>query len=262
MNEAALLAARRGKKEITMSELEEAIDRVVAGPERRSRVISEREKRVIAYHESGHALVGHALPNADPVHKVSIIPRGRALGYTLSLPTEDRFLVTRSELIDMLAMLLGGRVAEELVFEDPTTGAQDDIDRATKIARQMITEYGMSEKLGPLSLGQKHDQPFLGRDFAAHPDYSDNIAFEIDKEIRRLIDEAHDEAKEILEQHRDVLDKIVDKLLEKETVEKDELVQILKPVQKRPVRNLNGQRRTTSPVVARAARRPPRRNSK
>ncbi|MBI4730314.1 MAG: ATP-dependent metallopeptidase FtsH/Yme1/Tma family protein [Acidobacteria bacterium] len=242
LNEAALLTARRGKPEITMAELEEAIDRVVAGPERKSRVISEKEKRIIAYHESGHALVGHALPNADPVHKVSIIPRGMALGYTLSLPTEDRFLVTRSELIDELAQLLGGRTAEELVFEDPTTGAQNDITRATKIARQMVTEYGMSERLGPLTLGQKQELVFLGRDLSSTPDYSDHIAFEIDKEIRRLIDEAHDEAVEILVQYRPDLDRIVERLLEKETIEKEELMELLASVAKRAPRGTNGQR--------------------
>jgi cell division protease FtsH len=243
MNEAALLSARTGKKEIGMHELEEAIDRVVAGPERKSRVISDKEKRVIAYHEAGHALVGHALPNADPVHKISIIPRGRALGYTLSLPTEDKFLVTRSEMVDELAMFLGGRVAEELVFDDPTTGAQDDIDRATKMARQMVTEYGMSDKLGPLTLGQKQEQVFLGRDFSSHQDYSDTIAFEIDKEIRRLIDEAHEEALLIITQYRTSLDAIVDALLEKETVEKEELMKLLSPVKKRPARSPNGRAR-------------------
>jgi cell division protease FtsH len=251
MNEAALLTARGGKKEIGMHELEESIDRVVAGPERKSRVISDKEKRVIAYHEAGHALVGHALPNADPVHKISIIPRGRALGYTLSLPTEDKFLVTRSEMIDDLAMFLGGRVAEELVYDDPTTGAQDDIDRATKMARQMVTEYGMSDKLGPLTLGQKTEQVFLGRDFASHPDYSDNIAFEIDKEIRRLIDEAHAEALEILTQYRPTLDAIVDALLERETVEKKELMELLSPVKKRPSRSPNGKARGGLPAPAR-----------
>jgi cell division protease FtsH len=250
-NEAALLAARHGKKEITMFELEEAIDRVVAGPERKSRVISEKEKRIIAYHEAGHAVVGHALPNADPVHKISIIPRGRALGYTLSLPTEDRFLVTRGELVDQLAMLLGGRVAEEMVFQDPTTGAQDDIARATKVARQMITEYGMSDKLGPLALGHSQDQVFLGRDFASHPDYSDSIAFEIDKEIRRLVDESHKEAWAILTQHRATVDKIVEALLEKETIEKDQLQALLKPVGKRAVRSMwNGQRRVGASALA------------
>ena len=259
MNEAALLTARFGKKDIGMHELEESIDRVVAGPERKSRVISDKEKKVIAYHEAGHALVGHALPNADPVHKISIIPRGRALGYTLSLPTEDKFLVTRSEMIDDLAMFLGGRVAEELVFDDPTTGAQDDIDRATKMARQMVTEYGMSEKLGALTLGQKQEQVFLGRDFASHPDYSDHIAFEIDKEIRRLIDEAHAEAMEILTQYRPTLDAIVDALIEKETVEKSHLMELLAPVKKRPARSPNGKVRGGVPS---AARRSVKRNGK
>ncbi len=242
MNEGALLSARGAKTDIGMHELEESIDRVIAGPERKSRVISEKEKRVIAYHEAGHALVGHALPNADPVHKISIISRGRALGYTLSLPTEDRFLVTRQELIDQLAMLLGGRVAEEMVFEDPTTGAGDDISRATKIARQMVTEYGMSDKLGPLTLGQKQQEVFLGRDFQTHQDYSDSIAFEVDKEIRRLIDEAHGEAWEILAEYRAVMDKVVQVLLDKETVEKEELVDLLKPVKKRAPRSFNGSR--------------------
>jgi len=261
MNEGALLTARRGKKTITMDELEEAIDRVVAGPERKSRVISDKEKRVIAYHEAGHALVGHALPNADPVHKISIIPRGRALGYTLSLPTEDKFLVTRSEMIDDLAMFLGGRVAEELVFDDPTTGAQDDIDRATKMARQMVTEYGMSEKLGPLTLGQKQEQVFLGRDFASHPDYSDHIAFEIDKEIRRLVDEAHAEAMEILTLYRPTLDAIVEALLEKETVEKKELTELLSPVKKRPSRSPNG-KVSRSGIASPTGRRSVKRNGK
>ncbi|MHB8513070.1 MAG: ATP-dependent zinc metalloprotease FtsH [Actinomycetota bacterium] len=240
MNEAALLSARKGNKMISMVEMEEAIDRVIAGPERKSRVISEKEKRIIAYHEGGHTIVGHALPNADPVHKVSIIPRGRALGWTLSLPTEDRFMVSRAELIDELAMFLGGRVSEELVFEDPTTGAQDDISRATKIARQMVTEYGMSERLGPLTLGNKQSEVFLGRDISSTPDYSDSIAFEIDKEVRRLMDEAYMEAKEILVENRKTLDNLVNALLEKETIEKEELTQILTPVRKRVARVLKG----------------------
>ena len=176
MNEAALLSARHDLKLIGLPQLEEAIDRVMAGPERRSRLISEREKRVIAYHEGGHALVAHALPNTDPVHKISIIPRGRALGYTLTLPTEDKFLVTRSELVDELAMLLGGRTAEELIFADPTTGAQNDIDRATTIARQMVTEFGMSDALGPMRFGHPQGEVFLGRDFTSTPDYSDEVA--------------------------------------------------------------------------------------
>ncbi|TMK83889.1 MAG: ATP-dependent zinc metalloprotease FtsH, partial [Actinobacteria bacterium] len=236
INEGALLTARRGKSAVTMVELEEAIDRVVAGPERRTRLISEREKKVIAYHEGGHALVAYLLPNADPVHKISVIPRGRALGYTLTLPLEDKFLVTRAELIDELAMLLGGRVAEELTFGDITTGAQNDLDRATKISRQMVTEYGMSDRLGPLTLGQKQDQVFLGRDFASHPDYSDQVAFEIDSEIRVLIDEAHDEALEILTEHRQSLDRIAAALMEKETIEKEQLVALLEGLEKRPQR--------------------------
>ena len=236
VNEAALLAARFSRHEIGMAELEEAIDRVLAGPERRSRVISEKEKKVIAYHEAGHALVSHALPNADPVHKVSIVSRGRALGYTLTLPTEDRFLVTRSELIDELAMLLGGRCAEEIVFDEPTTGAQDDIQRCTRIAKQMVTEFGMSD-LGPLALGQNESQPFLGRDFGHVQDYSDVVAAKIDGEVRRLVEEAHDEAREILTKYRDKLDLMVEKLLEKEALEKEEVAEILAEVAKQSPSN-------------------------
>ncbi len=250
INEGALLTARRGKPAITMLELEEAIDRVVAGPERRTRLISEREKKIIAYHEGGHALVAYLLPNADPVHKISVIPRGRALGYTLTLPTEDKFLVAREELIDELAMLLGGRVAEELMFGDITTGAQNDLDRATKIARQMVTEYGMSDRLGPLTLGQKSGEVFLGRDFASHPDYSDQVAFEIDSEIRALIDQAHDEALEILTEHRERLDRIAGALIEKETVEKEDLITLLDGLEKRPQRT-DGQQAGAAAAVAR-----------
>ncbi|MCL6471302.1 MAG: ATP-dependent zinc metalloprotease FtsH [Firmicutes bacterium] len=227
VNEAALLAARHGKKEIDMLELEESIDRVVAGPERKTRLISDKEKEIIAYHEGGHALVAHTLENTDPVHKISIIPRGRALGYTLQLPTEDRFLVSKTELTSNLAVFLGGRVAEEMVFGDVTTGAHNDLERATKIARQMVCEYGMSEKLGPLTLGQKQDQVFLGRDFASHPDYSPEIAYEIDKEIRRMVDEAFKRAKQILTEKRAVLDNIAKALIERETLEKEELQRIL-----------------------------------
>ncbi|MFL5799348.1 MAG: ATP-dependent zinc metalloprotease FtsH [Actinomycetota bacterium] len=236
INEAALLAARRSKRAITMSEVDEAIDRVLAGPERRTRIISDREKRIIAFHEGGHALVAYLLPNADPVHKITIIPRGRALGYTMTLPMEDKFLVTREEFIDELAMLLGGRVSEEIVFGDITTGAQNDLERATQIARQMVTEYGMSDLLGPLMLGQKQHEVFLGRDLSAQPDYSPQVAFEIDSEIRRLIDEAHDEALEILTDHRQHLDKLAEVLIERETIDKDELVAILEGLIKRPQR--------------------------
>ncbi len=236
INEAALLAARFNRTEIGMFELEEAIDRVLAGPQRRSRVISEKEKKVIAYHEAGHALVSHALPHADPVHKVSIVSRGRALGYTLTLPTEDKFLVTRSELIDELAMLLGGRVAEELVFDEPTTGAQDDIQRCTRIAKQMVMQFGMSD-LGPLALGETESQPFLGRDLGHVKDYSDTVAAKIDEEVRRLVEEAHDEAREILTKYRDKLDTMVDKLIEKESLEKDEVQEILAEVAKQSPSN-------------------------
>lgn len=236
INEAALLSARRAKKEITMDEVEEAIDRVIAGPQRRSRLISEHEKKVIAYHESGHALVSWALPNADPVHKVSIISRGRALGYTLNLPVEDRFLESRSALIDKLAMLLGGRVAEEIVFHDPTTGASNDLERVSKMARQMVCEYGMSERLGPMAFGDKVDQPFLGRDISHQPDYSEQVASEIDEEIRRLVDEAHQEAWEICSTYRAQLDAMVEALIENETIEQSDVEKILTDVPKRASR--------------------------
>jgi cell division protease FtsH len=236
INEAALLAARSGSKEISMAALEDAIDRVIGGPERKTRLMGEQEKRTIAYHEGGHTIVGHALPHADPVHKVSIIPRGQALGWTLSLPTEDKYLVSRGELIDQLAMMLGGRVAEELTIGDFTTGASNDISKATATARDMVTQYGMSAKLGPIKLGQNDGQPFLGRDFGHQPDYSSEIAIEIDREIRALIDEAHDEALEILVHNGDVLEELADALIEQETVEKDELTAILDKVRARPSR--------------------------
>ena len=238
INEAALLAARGGSKEISMAALEGAIDRVIGGPERKTRLMGEQEKRTIAYHEGGHTIVGHALPHADPVHKVSIIPRGQALGWTLSLPTEDKYLVSRGELIDQLAMMLGGRVAEELTIGDFTTGASNDIAKATATARDMVTQYGMSTKLGPIKLGQSDGQPFLGRDFGHQPDYSTEIAVEIDREIRALIDEAHDEALEILVHNRDVLEELADALIARETVEKEELAAILAKVRARPSRAL------------------------
>jgi cell division protease FtsH len=238
INEAALISARGGSKEVSMASLEAAIDRVIGGPERKTRLMGEEEKRTIAYHEGGHTIVGHALPHADPVHKVSIIPRGQALGWTLSLPTEDKYLVSRGELIDQLAMMLGGRVAEELTIGDFTTGASNDIAKATATARDMVTQYGMSVKLGPIKLGQNESQPFLGRDFGHQPDYSHEIAVEIDSEIRALIDEAHDEALEILVLNRDILEELADALIEKETVEKDELQAILDKVRVRPSRAL------------------------
>ncbi|MBU4301670.1 MAG: ATP-dependent zinc metalloprotease FtsH [Actinobacteria bacterium] len=227
VNEGALLSARHGKKTIDMIELEEAIDRVIAGPEKKARLISDREKEMIAFHEAGHALVAHTLPNADPVHKISIIPRGRSLGYTLTLPVEDKYLVTKSELVEELAMLLGGRVAEEIVFSEITTGDQNDIERATKVARQMVMEYGMSEKVGPITLGHKQEQVFLGRDFVAEPNYSEEVAFIIDQEVRRLVDEAYQEAKRVITGQRDRLDVIARVLIDKETVDKEELARLL-----------------------------------
>ncbi|MBP8718132.1 MAG: ATP-dependent zinc metalloprotease FtsH [Atribacterota bacterium] len=229
VNEAALLASRKGKKYITMEEFEASIDKVIAGPEKKSRIMNEKEKSIVAYHESGHALIAKLLPNCDPVHKVSIIPRGSAaLGYTLQLPTEDRYLISKSELMERLTVLLGGRVAEELIFKDVTTGAQNDLERATKIARQMVTEFGMSESLGPITLGRKEHQVFLGKDIAEDRNYSDAIAFQIDKEVEKIIENAYQKAKEILTKNRMKLKKIAKTLLEKETLEGAELDNLLK----------------------------------
>jgi cell division protease FtsH len=254
VNEAALLAARRGTKTIKMPEMEEAIDRVIAGPERRTRVISEREKRITAYHEGGHAVVGHVLPHVPPLHKVTIIPRGVAGGYTLALPTEDRYYRSRSEMIDELAFALGGRVAEELVFGDITTGASDDIRKATTQARKMVTEYGMSDRLGPLTFGQQQQEVFLGRDFASNPDYSDQVAFEIDSEVRRLIDEAHDEALEILKKHRAKLDELAAALIERETIEKENLASLLEGLGKRTTDDGQPRRGAGAAVARRSVR--------
>ncbi len=236
INEAALLTARANGTKITMAALEESIDRVMAGPERKSVLLSERERKLIAYHEGGHALVGHALPNADPVHKITIIPRGRALGYTASAPQEDKFLVTRSEMMDQLAMLLGGRTAEELVFHEPTTGAANDIEKASSIARGMVTEYGMSERLGARKFGTGDGEPFLGREMSHTRDYSEEIASTIDEEVRRLIESAHDEAWEILVTYREVLDDLVLQLMDKETLSRNEVLRIFEPIQTRPSR--------------------------
>jgi cell division protease FtsH len=227
LNEAALLATRRGESSISMVECEEAIDRLLAGAERKSRVMSEREKRVIAYHEAGHALVGHVLPNTDPIHKVSIIARGRALGWTLALPTEDKVLRTRAELLDEMAMLLGGRTAEELIFGDPTTGAANDIERATQIARAMVTQYGMSEALGPQHLGRRPGEPFLGRDGAGDPDHGPEVAAAVDAEVSRLLAEARAEAREILTLRRATLDRLADALVEHETLGDPQLLALL-----------------------------------
>jgi cell division protease FtsH len=236
INEAALLTARGNGKQITMKNMEEAIDRVTAGPQRKSAILSESERKLIAYHEGGHALVGHAMAHADPVHKVTIIPRGRALGYTQSLPTEDKFLVTRAEMQDQLAMLLGGRTAEELIFHEPTSGASNDIEKATQVARNMVTEFGMSERLGARKFGNGDGEPFLGMERSHSRDYSEEIASAIDEEIRRLIESAHDEAWDVLTEYRDVLDALVLRLLDQETVSRKEVLEIFAPVQRRPRR--------------------------
>jgi cell division protease FtsH len=227
VNEAALLAARRGKKMINQEELEEGIMRVIAGPEKKTRLLSEHERKITAYHELGHALVGHYLDQDAEVHKISIISRGQALGYTISLPREDRYLTTKSNLMDRLAMTLGGRTAEELVFQEVTTGAADDLEKVTQTAKQMVMRYGMSEKLGPRVLGRNHDMPFLGREMAAEPDYSEEIAREIDDEIRRVIEDAHGRAREVLEQHLPELHKLSEILIERETIDKDQFERLL-----------------------------------
>jgi cell division protease FtsH len=227
VNEAALLAARNGKREITQVELEEGIMRVIAGPEKKTRVMSSKERRVTAYHEMGHAIVGHYLPHSDPIHKISVISRGQALGYTISLPGEDKFLTTRAELQDTMAMTLGGRAAEEICFDEITTGASNDIEKVTATAKQMVMRFGMSDKLGPRVFGHDHSQPFLGREFSSEPDYSDEIAREIDDEIRRIIETAHVQAKEILSQRRESLTKLSEILLKRETIEKEQFERLL-----------------------------------
>jgi cell division protease FtsH len=232
INEAALLTARRDGKLIGMKDLEEAIERVIAGPERKSKIMSEDERRLTAYHEGGHTLVGYALPNADPIHKVTIVPRGRAGGYTLALPEDDKSYARRSELTDKLAMLLGGRTAEEIIFVDPTTGAGNDIEKATEIARKMVMEYGMSDKLGPLKYGTGSGEVFLGRDYGKQQDYSDEIAAEIDREVRSLVERAHVEARLILETHIDALHRVAEELLEKETLSADQVIEIFHDVEK------------------------------
>jgi len=232
INESALLAARKREKQITMVELEEAIDRVIAGPERKTRILSETERKTIAYHETGHALVGYALPNSDPVHKITIVSRGRSLGHTLALPTHDKYLSKRSELVDRLAMLLGGRTAEELIYADPSTGAADDIEKATTIARRMVMEYGMSDELGPMQYGRPNGEVFLGRDYSRQQDYSDQVAAFIDAEVRKMITAAHEEARIILERHSDAMERMVEALLETETVDRDQVAEIFADVPK------------------------------
>ncbi|MCY7364878.1 MAG: ATP-dependent zinc metalloprotease FtsH, partial [Frankiaceae bacterium] len=236
LNEAALLTARNGGKLVDMPMLEEAIDRVMAGPQRKTRLMGDKEKKVTAYHEAGHALVAHALPNTDPVHKITILPRGRALGYTMVLPTEDKYSQTRAELLDMLAYAMGGRAAEELVFHDPTTGASNDIEKATATARAMVTQYGMSERLGAVKFGQESGEVFMGRDMGHGRDYSEEVAAVVDAEVRALVEDAHHEAWEILVEYRDVLDEMVLRLLDKETLNKDEVLEVFAAVVKRPAR--------------------------
>jgi cell division protease FtsH len=229
LNEAALLTARHNLKQIGMMQLEESIDRVVAGPERKTLVMSEKDKLVTAYHEGGHVIVGHVLPHADPIHKVSIVARSRSLGLTFTLP-EDKYNHSRSELRDVMAMCLGGRTAEELIFEEPTTGAENDIEKVTGIARAMVTEYGMSDLLGPQQLGQKNGEVFLGREFGHQPNYSEQVASSIDGEVRRLIDEAHERARTILTLHRETLDRLAAALVDKETLDTPELMEIIGPL--------------------------------
>jgi cell division protease FtsH len=257
LNEAALLTARSGAQLVDDRALDEAIDRVIAGPQKRTRVMNVKEQKITAYHEGGHALVAAAMRYTDPVTKVTILPRGRALGYTMVLPLEDKYSTTRNELLDQLAYSMGGRVAEELVFHDPTTGASNDIEKATAIARKMVTEFGMSERVGALKLGQAQGEPFLGRDMGHQRDYSEEVAGVIDEEIRRLVEQAHDEAWKVLVDYRDVLDDLVLRLLEVETLNHNELAEVFSPVTKRAPREvwLSSEQRAVStrpPVLTEA----------
>ncbi|MET9855447.1 ATP-dependent zinc metalloprotease FtsH [Streptomyces sp. NPDC006450] len=236
LNEAALLTARSDQKLIDNHALDEAIDRVVAGPQKRTRIMSDREKKITAYHEGGHALVAAASPNSDPVHKITILSRGRALGYTMVLPDEDKYSTTRNEMLDQLAYMLGGRAAEELVFHDPTTGAANDIEKATATARAMVTQYGMTERLGAIKFGGDNTEPFLGREMSHPRDYSEEVAALVDEEVKKLIETAHNEAWEILVENRDVLDNLVLALLEKETLNKEQIAEVFSTIVKRPAR--------------------------
>nr|WP_130012894.1 ATP-dependent zinc metalloprotease FtsH [Serinicoccus sediminis] len=260
LNEAALLAARKNEQVITDADLDEAIDRVMAGPQKRTRVMSAKEKKITAYHEGGHALVAAAMNHTDPVSKVTILPRGRALGYTMVLPADDKYSTTRNELLDQLAYALGGRVAEELVFHDPTTGAANDIEKATGLARKMVTQFGMSERVGAVKLGSAGGEVFLGRDMGHERDYSENLAGVVDQEVRRLIEAAHDEAWHALNDNRDILDALVLELLEKETLNADAIAEVFKDIRRRPVRPvwLSSDARTiheAGPVLTEAERR-------
>jgi len=234
VNEAAILAARRNRKDITLKELEDAADRTMAGPERRSRVISPREKEIIAYHESGHALTARMLPNADPVHKISVVARGMAGGWTRFLPAEDRYLWTKSQFHDRLAVGLGGRVAEEIIFGDVTTGAQDDLEKATKLARKMVVEFGMSDKLGPRTFGQKQELVFLGREISEHKDYGDKIADAIDAEVHAIVQQAYNTAKKVLSANKEKLKQLAQELISHETLDEPDLERIFEGPAPRP----------------------------
>ncbi|MGL5827685.1 MAG: ATP-dependent zinc metalloprotease FtsH [Nocardioides sp.] len=236
LNEAALLTARSSDQLITNQTLDEAIDRVIAGPQRRTRLMSEKEKLITAYHEGGHALVAAALPGTDPVHKITILPRGRALGYTMVLPDRDKYSQTRSEMLDQLAYMLGGRAAEEMVFHDPTTGAGNDIEKATALARAMVTQYGMTERLGAIKLGETNGEPFLGRDFGHSRNYSEDVAAIVDEETKKFLAAAHQEAFDILEENRDVLDALVLELMDKETLDKAAVARVFEPLRRRSSR--------------------------
>ncbi len=236
LNEAALLTARGSYKLITNEAMDEAIDRVIAGPQRRTMLMSEREKLITAYHEGGHALVAAALPGTDPVHKITILPRGRALGYTMVLPDKEKYSQTRSEMLDQLAYMLGGRAAEEMVFHDPTTGAGNDIEKATALARAMVTQYGMTERLGAIKLGETNGEPFLGRDIGHTRNYSEDVAAIIDEETKRFLTTAHQEAFDILEENRDVLDVLVLELMDKETLDKAAVAKVFEPLRRRSAR--------------------------
>jgi cell division protease FtsH len=228
VNEAALLAARRDREKVAMADFEDSAERVMAGPERKSRIISEREKKILARHEVGHAVLAQLLPHADPVHKVSILQRGLALGYTLQLPTEDRYIMSRTELLDRITVFLGGRVSEELTFDEISTGAADDLKKATELARRMVTDFGMSDVLGPVSLGRKHEQPFLGRDLMEDRNYSEQVASAIDKELATIIEDCYERAKALLTEHADEASAVVDVLLERETLSGDEIRSIMR----------------------------------
>lgn len=228
VNEAALLSARYGRKEISMREMEDSIERVIAGPEKKSKVISDKEKKLVSYHEAGHAVVSYLLPNTDPVHKVSIIPRGRAGGYTLLLPKEDRYYMTKSMLVDQVTMLLAGRVAEELILKEISTGAQNDLERSTELVRRMIMEYGMSEELGPMTFGHKQETPFLGRDLSRDRNYGEEVAAAIDKEVHHIVERNYKRAMDLLEKHLDTLHLIAETLMEKETLEGEEFASLMK----------------------------------